>query len=627
MKTYFIIFIFCLSCTKQTKDSNDSLSTQVNSYNEKFLQSYLVNIDSAKIYADSIFIISKENNYTKGIGMANLNYGLLENIKGDFSLSKLNNEKALKIFTQIKNDTLIAKAIAAIGINYWQTGNYDKALEHHFKALEINEKIKSKTGTAINYNNISMVYQMQNKLPLAISFSKKALQIVNESVPNYSNISVFHNLANINGMQGKYAEALRLDSIGLQYCERLNVEFSKSMFYDNIANCNYFSGNLDEAILYHHKAITIDSTFKNDKQLGDTYHNLGEIYNDRKEYNEAITNHKRSLELSKNTGYKIGVRNATESLSNLYFKLKQVDSAYLYLRESMMIKDSIINQSTENKIAELNTLYETEKKKQKIAQQDLKISRRNILLAFFLGIFIFSVAAFYLFYNRYKLKQERKLQEELIKEEEKRSKAIIESEENERQRLARELHDGVGQLLTATKLNLSTLSHFDNDIDNNKLKNSLDILDDSIKEIRNISHNMVPDVLLKFGLQKAIENFINRINQTKKIDINFECNAFDESKLDNTAKLMLYRIIQESVNNTIKYAEATVLNLIISADETEISLMIEDDGKGFNIKNALEKDGIGLKNIQIRTDYLKGKLEIDSSSQNGTTIIIEIPLS
>ena len=90
---------------------------------------------------------------------------------------------------------------------------------------------------------------------------------------------------------------------------------------------------------------------------------------------------------------------------------------------------------------------------------------------------------------------------------------------------------------------------------------------------------------------------------------------------------MLYRIIQESVNNTIKYAEATNLNIIISADETEFSLMIEDDGIGFDVKNALEKDGIGLKNIQIRTDYLKGKLEIDSSPQNGTTIIIESPLS
>jgi two-component system NarL family sensor kinase len=326
--------------------------------------------------------------------------------------------------------------------------------------------------------------------------------------------------------------------------------------------------------------------------------------------------------------YKQGLKNALSQLSRLYFNQNKSDEAYLLLQESIIIKDSIINESSEQKIAELQAQFDTEKKKEQIAQQQLKISKRNVLLVVLLAVLVLSFFLFRLFYYRYKFKQEQKLQQELVKEELKRSKAILESEENERQRLARELHDGVGQLLSASKLNLSSLtSNKCTPEEKLRLQQSMDTLDDSIKEIRYISHNMVPDVLLNFGFVRAVQDFISRVNQTNKLKIHFESNGFEESMLDNTGKLMLYRIIQESVNNTIKYAEATQISIQLSADTTEISLLMEDNGKGFDVDEAKQKGGIGLRNIQLRTDYLKGKLDIESSPKNGTTIIIEIPLS
>jgi signal transduction histidine kinase/Tfp pilus assembly protein PilF len=571
-------------------------------------------------------MVSKQNNYEKGIGLAILNTGLLEHIKGNFNLAISNNEKALAIFSAIKEDMLIAKTYAALGVNYWQIGENDKALIYLFKALKLHETLNLRKETAASYNQISMVYQSQEKIPLAEEFANKALTIAKGLPPNIINISLFHNIANINGMQGKYTEALMYDSIGLSWCDIVKVEFNKSMFYDNMANCYMFSGNFSKSIQYHLKAISIDSTFKNNKQIGDSYMNLASVYEELNDFGKAIFYFEKSVELCRKSGYKIGVKNALESLSKLYFKLGDTGKAYQYLKESAIVKDSIINNNSEQKIAELQTLFDTEKKKQEIAQQALKISQRNILLVILFFVLMVSLITYYLLYNRYKLKQERRLKEEMVKEEMKRSKAVLESEENERQRLARELHDGVGQLLSATKLNLSTLHHFNNE-EAIKLQNSIEILDDSIKEIRNISHNMVPDVLLKFGLKKAIADFINRINQTKKININFECIGCNEDYLNDTSKLMLYRIIQESVNNTIKYAGATQLNIQLSGDDSEITLIMEDNGNGFDVEKAMEKDGIGLKNMQLRTDYLKGKMEINSSHQNGTTILIEIPLS
>ncbi|HNY55726.1 MAG TPA: sensor histidine kinase, partial [Chitinophagales bacterium] len=597
-------------------------------YNTKYNEYQRVNINIAQTYIDSIQTLSKKENYVKGIGIATLDKGLLENIKGNFNLAINKNEKALSIFNELKEDTLIAKSLAALGVNYWQKGEIVKSLDFLFKALKINETLDLKSAQAANYNQISMVYQSQNKIPLAEEFANKSMKIIQNLTPELSHISTFHNLANIYGMQGKYKEALRLDSIGLIYCEQLNAEFNKSMFYDNMANCLYYANDWTNAIDYHLKAISIDSSFGNNKQLGDTYCNMGAIYEEQKNYDKALECYNKSIELCRVSGYKIGIKNGLQQLSKLFYKTNNTTAAYHLLQESMIVKDSMINESSEQKIAELQTLFDTEKKKQQIAQQELKISRRNILLVVLLAALIMSVFIFRLVYLRYKLKQEQKLQQELIKEETKRSKAIIETEENERQRLARELHDGVGQLLSATKLNLSSL-------ENNKctpeeklrLVNSMDILDESIREIRNISHNMVPDILLKFGLKRAIEDFILRINQTKKLEIHFECNGFEENSLEDTDKLMLYRLIQESVNNTIKYAQATNMTIQLSADMNEISLLMEDNGKGFDIEEAKRKGGIGFKNMQLRTEYLKGKLEIDSSPKNGTTIIIEIPLS
>ena len=583
-------------------------------------------MQKAQLYIDSLFLLSKEHNFTKGIGMAMLNQGLSELIRGNFDQAIQHNKKALAIFQGLKNDTLTAKTYQALGSNYWQKGEYDKALQYQLKALEINEHLKLANETAACYNAISMIYQSKNKLIEAEELANKAKSVINEKKPHRSHISILHNLANIEGMKGNYQEAMKLDSIGLIYCEQLNNEFNKSMFYDNMANCYYFQNNYAKSIEYHLKTITIDSSFGNNKQLGDSYFNLAVIFEEQKMYDAAEKYYLKSIALCRSSGYKNGLKNALTQLSKMYFDIKQQENAYLLLQQSILVKDSMINEKTEQKIAELQTLFDTEKKKKQITEQQLKISRRNILLLTLSAILTLSLVTFFLLYNRNKLKQEQKLQQELLLEEEKRTKAILETEENERQRLARELHDGVGQLLSAAKLNLSSLTTTDTS-EIQTLRNSMEIIDESIKEIRNISHNMVPDVLQKAGLKLAIEHFISKLNPAKETKIHFECNNFDENSLNDSGKLMLYRIIQESVNNALKYANAKLISIQLSADESEISLMIQDNGKGFDTEEIKRKNGIGMRNIQLRSDYLNGKLDIESSPKNGTTIIVEIPLS
>ncbi len=621
-RIWFILIALLVGCNAP-KPSINNVEQQIYHYQEQYLFFQRVDVQKAQLYNDSIYQIAEKEKNEIGLALHLLNQGTLEQIKGNYDLAINKNDAALVEFIKLKNDTLIAKTNAALGTSYWQKGEYDQAMQHYLVALKLNEQLGQKSEMAVCYNYISMVYQSKFQLALAEEYVQKAFQIIQTLQPKANHISIYHNMANIFGMQAKYEDALKMDSIGLKMCEQLRIEFNKSMFYDNIANCYYYSNHYDQSIEYHLKAISIDSTFKNNKQIGDSYCNLGAVYEALEKYDTAIYYYQKSIELCRKSGYKLGVKNSYELLSSLYDKMNQPALAYQALLNSNAAKDSLLNEKTENKIAQLRTLYETEKKEQQIIQQDLKISRRNLLIGTLFTIFLLSLFTYYLFYNRYKLKQERKLQTELLKEEEKRTLAILESEENERQRLARELHDGVGQLLSATKLNLSTIELNEK----NKLQNSIDILDESIKEIRNISHNMVPDILNQQGLQIAIDNFIQKINQTNKIQLYFECNGFLESSLNSTEKLMLYRIVQEAVQNTLKYAQASEMQIQLSADEQEISLLLQDNGKGFDIDNLKEYNGIGIRNMKLRTDYLKGNFEIESSPKNGTIIIVEIPIS
>jgi len=612
-----------VSC-KQAPIPVNELHQQVDYFNRQFISYQKVDVQKAELYIDSLNLVSEKNNYALGISISKLNHGIIEQLKGNYSIAIKEIELALEVFENENNDSLIARSYALMGSSYWQISDYGKAMQYFLDALKIYEQLNYKNEIASSYNSISMVYQSKYQLALAEEYAKKSFDMITTQKPNTSQLSIYHNMANIYGMQAKYSDALKMDSIGLVLCNQLNAQYSKSMFYDNMSNCYYYSNEFDKSIEYHSKAISIDSIFNNKKQLGDSYCNLGAVYEAKKETDNAIKYYLKSIENCKAADYKLGVKNAYQLLATLYSSIHQPELAYQALLNSISIKDSIINEKTENKIVELRTLYEMEKKQQQIIQQNLKISRRNILIGTLFVIFILSIFTYVLLINRYKLKQDKKLQIELFKEEEKRTLAILESEENERQRIARELHDGVGQLLSATKLNLSAVY---SNTSNLKILQSLTVLDESIKEIRNISHNLLPDVLLKYGLISAIDKFVQKINQTNQLNVQFECNGFEESSLNNTEKLMMYRIIQESVNNTIKYAHANEVMIQLSADEREISLMVQDNGKGFDIKNINTNSGIGFKNMQLRTEFLKGKIDIESSINNGTTIFIEIPLT
>ncbi len=181
-------------------------------------------------------------------------------------------------------------------------------------------------------------------------------------------------------------------------------------------------------------------------------------------------------------------------------------------------------------------------------------------------------------------------------------------------------------MMSAAKMNLSAFESeiiFNNAEQQQTFEKIINLVDDSCKEVRHVSHNMMPNVLLKNNLASAIHDFIDKIDK-KTLEVHLYTDGLEE-RLDANTETVLYRVIQECVNNVIKHSDATSLDISIIRDRDSISATIEDNGKGFDMKDKEKFEGIGLKNIRTRVEYLKGSVEFDSVPGGGTAVSLHVP--
>jgi two-component system NarL family sensor kinase len=266
-----------------------------------------------------------------------------------------------------------------------------------------------------------------------------------------------------------------------------------------------------------------------------------------------------------------------------------------------------------------------ENNKIEIANQKLEVQKREIQLISLGIILLLILLITYFIYNRRKLKAKAQLQEEINKQQELAARAVLDAEERERRRIAGDLHDGVGQMLSAALMNLNGLLQKLNLKGDASLQaeQTLSLVNDSYDEMRSISHQMMPNALIKSGLAIAIKDFLNKIDKDV-IKISLETVGLKQ-RLDEQTETVLYRVIQETVNNVIKHSEANQLNIVLIKDDEGVSVTIEDNGKGFDKTKTNLKTGIGISNIYSRVEFLKGTVDIDSAPGKGTLIAIYIP--
>jgi signal transduction histidine kinase len=367
---------------------------------------------------------------------------------------------------------------------------------------------------------------------------------------------------------------------------------------------------------------------------------LGFAYRDMKAYPESIKALEEALRLIRQLDNKRLEAETVKKLGDVLTLQQHYREASAYYQQYIMLKDSLNEAETKKKINEIENKYQAERKHDSILvlQKDSQLQKLalrkkgNQNIGIIIGAALLLLVAFLVYRNlRNKhrlLEQHEALHAQRILELEKERQlvamqSVMKGQEEERSRLARDLHDGVGGLLSGVKLSLSTMKGnvFLPEEHAQSVNNVLTQLDRSITELRRVSHNMMPEALIKFGLKETLENYCENINLSGTLKVQLQTYGMDERMEQNT-EIVLYRIVQELLNNVIKHAEAKNVLIQLIRKDSHFSLTVEDDGRGFDPDTG-RKEGAGLSNIRARVDYLGGTIDVRSAPGEGTSVNIE----
>lgn len=395
-----------------------------------------------------------------------------------------------------------------------------------------------------------------------------------------------------------------------------NPKFNYTAIYSSLSEHFSLNNNLDNARYYLAKAEEFLNEIPSDKYANSIYL-MAKIQHliATKNWIEAKEKAKERIETLKNLGLDEETINTHKIISDIYLQLGDSQNAYTHLNTYNTLKDSIFNQSKTNALIYYQTLYETERKEKELSEKRGSIAileEKNSSLKrqyIFGGISItMGFMLLFLFKNQRDLKQKKLMQEKYAQD-------LLLAQEDERKRVSKDLHDGIGQSLLLIK----------NKVVLNNDTTTKTLVEDAIEEVRSISRALHPFQLQELGITKAIQNIVYQIDETTEL--------FITSNIENIDKLFklqqeinIYRIVQESFNNVLKHAEAKGVHIAVKKHTKQIQIQIKDNGKGFDFSERyIDFKSIGLKTLKERTRLLNGIIKIDTQPGKGTTLEFLIP--
>jgi signal transduction histidine kinase len=585
-----------------------------------------INNDTALYFSNQAIRISKEDQVDTTLVKAYIiKCYALENL-GEIDEALACNDTAIAQAEKFNRPRQLFSAYMIRGTLYRRKARYAEALDFYLKCTEIAEKNNYEDLMAKSYSMLGVFHMSRRNLEESERFHLKALAMRQKMGNDKEIYNSYENLGIVNREKGEYRKALDFYFKALKIVETMDDSLSLSFCYNDIGAAYSFLGETVTAEKYLKESIRIREKLHAMDEIAYTYNYLGENEERKGDLKAAAYWIHRALDKAIEIGNHKQHAEALESLSDFFARNKMADSAYHYLKLHKSYKDSLQKADNEEIIAKLRTKYETSKKEQIIHAQSYALSKQNWYLAILLSILILGGIASWLFFRNRQHQQKKKLQQTIMEQQDLATKAVLQAEENERQRIAADLHDGVGQMLTAVRLNLQGLQdriQLNKEEDRLIYEKVLCMMDESSKEVRTVSHTIMPNALIKTGLGNAIKDFVEKI-ENNQILIQLHTQGLND-KLETHIEIVVYRIVQECVKNVIKHSKANKLDISIIRDDDGLRVTVEDNGTGFNKSELEKKSGIGMKNIRARIEYLKGSLDVDTQPGKGTLVAFFIP--
>jgi len=553
---------------------------------------------------------------------------------------------AINIFLKQPQTRRIKRHVASLrnnlGVIHYLNSDLAGALDYFMSVVKFYEENDSLNfNLGYGYGNICTVYSELMKFENALVYSKKGLLFANK-VNNQSLIMVA-NLAYANMLikMQKYGEFMPYLERSKAIADELKNTYYIFLFYSNLGEYYYNIKDYRNSLASYQKAMAEAQLMASQGLIGTTLFTIGTCYvyladfpSARRYLNNALKNAKDNSNISlEQTVY--------DAMSEMEEREGHYKEALSYRNKFIAIKDSLYSESNIKRIEFLDAQYQSEKKEKEILQlqkdklaQAFSLRQKSTLNYVLVGSVVVLLLLSFLAYRNLRNRRQLAMQREeihrqrIIELEKDRQLVAVDSllkgQEDERSRLAKDLHDGLGGLLSGVKFSLSNMK--DNLIvtpDNMTVfERSLDMIDTAIKELRRVAHNMMPEMLTKFGLDEAVKEYCLSMNATNLVKVKYQSFGMTE-RIEASSEIIIYRIIQELLNNVLKHSAATDVLVQVIREQNRLSVLVEDNGKGFDADLLKESKGSGWMSIRSRVDYLKGQIDIQSLAGKGTSVTIE----
>lgn len=617
-----------------TKISDDT--SRVNQLNDRVTKLQYSDPAKALTVVNESITLAEKMDYSFGLAVAYRLRGVLFADQTKLDSAKFFYDKAIKLI-EGKKDRASLKQFGLLkhnyGVLYHHRQELDSATQLYFEAAKVHKEIDEDGLLFFPYANLVAIYSF-------LKDNKKALQYAIESRKVAVSLNDTSKIAMaINNEMAARLELKQYNSVSTA----LRVNIRRSTMVENkyaLAKANHLLGQYfvdgtnqyDSAAFYFNKALEIHTTTNNQYEIAGMLHNLGYAYKGAKQYDKASEYLTKSNQLAKSLQLDQVVYYNLENLFAIEESLGNIPAAYSYLKQFVAVKDSLQNRNNQTQVNDLEKKYQTEIKDNQLKLQRAIIQQKNtlnyLLISGLTTLLLITTLSYRNYRHRQKLQQQR-INELETEKQLTATEAVLKGEEQERTRLAKDLHDGLGGMLSGIKYALNNMKGNLIMTPENAVafERSIDMLDSSIKEMRRVAHNMMPESLVKFGLDTALRDLCSETDQSGVLHVNYQSIGLENTTITQTTAIAIFRIVQELLHNSVKHASAKNSIVQVTCSDGVLSITVEDDGKGFDAMALKRKSsGMGWSNIHSRVEYLKGQLDMQSQIGKGTSVWIEIPI-
>lgn len=643
---YNLIFISLgFAQTGELKPLLDKLKSSKSDTNQvkllnKIGDEYAYNdIKTARKYYRDAFELSKKLDFLRGVVRYYSSEGELLNIEGKYAETMQLLREGVKVSIARKDQMREGIMYENMGNTFGLMQKLDSATNYYFKSLKIFEGVDDSVKIANVYNDLSSIFTQTDKQETALKYINQAIAI-SQNFQDGFYLSHLINKENILWKLKRRSEATAVNNQIITLAKKLNDTVAMADALQNFCNHDTEMGQY-ESLMNHAIALEkLNPILQTAERTSLANYWLSMAYYFKKDFAKSRFFIEKTL---KNGTNHIN----SQHLQQIYYQYAKIILAQnqnpILAEKYNTMADSLKEMSLNNTILkttkELETKYETDKKEVQLKQLETENQSKRRLVSLLIFSVIVLAVALILFSlwmrNRSRIrKQEQILNEQKLKqlENEKQllaSRAVLQGQDEERSRLAKDLHDGLGGILSSVKysfLNMKT-SFILQEEHALAFEKSMNLLDTSLAELRRVSHNMMPESLAKLGLEAALKDYIQTISENSDVKFTYQSFGLDEIILENIYKTTIFRVIQELTTNIIRHAKASEALVQVMVKNNQISITIEDNGVGFDEKQVNLSKSMGIQNLYNRIQYLKGTIDLQTKPNDGCSYYIEIPLN